>query len=122
MSDFAVTKFRWDIFGWGVGITLVIAAGVLFIGVPKYRYVHASAAGKCQIDLRKLHDDDKFCNDINEIKSHKKIAATQAADQAKAAEVARRAALTPQQRCEEDHKTTSDPDTGEVFIPICHSV
>jgi FtsZ-interacting cell division protein ZipA len=120
MGNHSNKVVRWDIIGWCAGILTIAIIGAIFIGVPKYHYAHASAFNKCQIDLKKLRDDDKFCNTDNEIKSHKDIEAAQAASQAKAKEVARRAALTPQQRCEEDHKTTADPDSGEVFIPICH--
>lgn len=107
---------NWEgILAWAVVGAIVIIGGALYVGIPKYQYAHATPENKCQIDLKKLHDDDRFCDYANQIQSHKKISQ----DEAKLKEEARRAALTPMQRCEEDHKTVSDPDTGEVFVPIC---
>jgi len=90
-----------------LGTMVVLGVGIYF-GVPKYQYAHANAEERCQIDLKKLHDNDKFCNVNNEIKSHKVVD-----------EADRRAALTPKQRCEEDHKGFSDPDTGEYTNILC---
>ena len=79
-----------------------------FLVIPKIQYAQASVSEKCQIDLREQNDEDKFCDSNNKIQSHKAISDAEA----KQAEEARRAALTPKQLCEEDHKSGSNPESG----------
>jgi hypothetical protein len=97
---------------------------LLVLSLPFLKYELADAAEKCWITLSKQHNPDKFCDSNNKLQSHKAVALAEAKKQAeetaKQQEAARRAALTPMQRCEEDHKTSTDPESGDVFIPICH--
>jgi hypothetical protein len=101
--------------GWFIVGVLVFMGSLFYFIIPKYHYAHASSSEKCQIDLKKMHDEDKFCNYNDDVKSHKAIVA----EEAKAKEETRRAALTPQQRCEEDNKSFSDPESGDSFIVLC---
>lgn len=98
---------------WIVIGALALIGGAVFYGVPKYQYAHASLEERCQIDLKKMHDEDKYCDSNNSIQSQKAVA-----------EAARRAALTPKQRCEEDNKSGSEYDLdgnvdGYLYVS-CH--
>lgn len=99
---------------WGILIGLAIFWAFLAVALPKYKYSKASSYEKCQIDLKKLNDSDKFCDTNDKIKSYKEIAEAKTA----ADEAARKAKLTPKQRCEEEHKGFSDED-GEYYTVLC---
>jgi hypothetical protein len=112
------------ILGWSAVGFVAIFLGIVFWGIPKYHYAHASASERCAIDVNKLHDTDKFCNYSNEIKSYKDVEQANKVTAGKAKEEARRAKLTPKQRCEEDNKSGPDRDVdGNVdgyFYITCH--
>lgn len=100
---------RRSILVWSIVIALATTLSV-HAGVSKYRYAHESPQQKCQTNVLKLNDPDKFCDAYNNIQSHKAVAEQQ-----------RRASLTPKQRCQEDHPATvQDPDTGDVFYNFCN--
>lgn len=101
---------------WLALILSVIAIWII-IGalIPKYQYYTASSTEKCQIDLKKLNDPDKYCDANHYIKSYKEITEAKSI----ADEAARKAALTPKQRCEEEHKNFADPEGGDYYYVFC---
>jgi len=106
-----------------VSWSLIFIAGAILVtilyAVPRYQYSRASFSEKCQIDLKKQNDSDKFCDINYNIQSRQAIAATEAKKAEESKEVARRAALTPKQRCEEDHKGGADPEGGDSYYVFC---
>lgn len=107
-----------EIFIFGACFLVLIGIVIYYFGVPFYKYQVADAAGKCAIDLRNKNDNDAFCDSNNKLQSKTGVAKKEEEKQTKLAEEARRAALTPKQRCEEDNKNFSNED-GEPFYVFC---
>lgn len=104
---------------WNIIISGIIVGGIMiwvFFGwfIPNNKYSNATPYEKCQLDLKKAQDDDKYCDINNKIQSKK----ANAESKAKLDEDARKASLSPKQRCEEEHKSFSDED-GEYYSVIC---
>lgn len=99
---------------WGTVIGIIIVWLFLAVALPKYQYSKATSYEKCQIDVKKLNDSDKFCDSSDKIQSYKAIAEANA----KKAEEERRAKLTPKERCQEEHKGFSDQE-GEYYVVSC---
>lgn len=79
---------------------------------PKITYNNASPAERCQIDLKKLNDSDKYCDGATTL-SRKEVAA----QKLETKERERRSKLTPYQRCVEDY---GDIATEEGGIYSCN--
>lgn len=94
---------------------LIIGAFAFFVIKPKYVYSHSTPYEKCQIDLKKYTDDDHFCDDNYKVQSRQKIAE----QEAKLAEEARRASLSPYDRCVEDRENASQYNEDGGFT-VCN--
>lgn len=102
----------WQIAGWAFcGLITILL--IIFVVLPMVTYNTADASGKCEIDLSSK-GPGYFCDSENKIQSYEDIANKEAAE----AEQTRRDALTPKQRCEEDHKSSNSGEDGD-FIVLC---
>lgn len=95
--------------GMWILLFAICTAIISYLIIPKAQSANASVSKKCQLDLKRINDQDKFCDATDSIQSHKGIN-----------EAERRASLTRLQRCQEDHKTVADPESGDTYYVFCH--
>lgn len=109
-KDISPTELAIGALLWIVGGGLVMH----FIVWPAVVYGLADAEQRCEIRLKSYGDETHFCDDSHEIVSVAEVEEQKELE----AEEARRAALTPQERCREDISgSLAYDETG--LIPVC---